>query len=126
MSTDSQERRDFSRIPFQAEAHVQAADGNRLMHCQVIDISLNGVLVEKSPNWHPTHDAPYEIELLLNHGSVIIQMQARVAHISEKSVGFACKFIDVDSITHLKRLVELNLGDESLLHRELSALIERH
>lgn len=126
MSTDNQERRDFSRIPFEAEAHVQAANANRLSHCRVIDISLNGVLVDKQPGWQPTIGDAYEVELLLNHGSVIIQMQARVAHIGDNSVGFACEFIDIDSITHLKRLVELNLGDERLLHRELSALFERH
>lgn len=126
MSTDSEERRDFSRIPFDAEAHVQAADGNRLMHCRVIDISLNGVLVDKRRDWRPTLNDPFEVELLLDNGAAVIQMQARVAHIGDESVGFACEFIDVDSITHLKRLVELNLGDEGLLHRELSALFERH
>jgi len=30
--------------------------------------------------------------------------------------------IDLDSISHLRRLVELNLGDEALLERELAAL----
>ncbi|NQD96622.1 PilZ domain-containing protein, partial [Pseudomonas sp. CrR25] len=29
-----------------------------------------------------------------------------------------------DSISHLRRLVELNLGDEALLERELTALGE--
>ena len=30
--------------------------------------------------------------------------------------------IDLESISHLRRLVELNLGDSSLLERELAAL----
>ena len=50
-------------------------------------------------------------------------MQTAVAHIDANSVGFICEHIDLDSISHLKRLVELNLGDEDLLHRELHALI---
>ena len=33
--------------------------------------------------------------------------------------------IELDSIVHLKRLVELNLGDESLLERELTELSQR-
>jgi hypothetical protein len=37
-----------------------------------------------------------------------------------------CNFIDVDSISHLKRMVELNLGDASLLNRELMLFIEKH
>jgi len=50
-------------------------------------------------------------------------MTASVAHIDPTRIGFICEHIDLDSITHLKRLVELNLGDEELLHRELSSLI---
>jgi len=33
-----------------------------------------------------------------------------------------CNAIDIDSVTHLRRLVELNLGDESQLHKEISQL----
>ena len=42
------------------------------------------------------------------------------------ALGFRCEHIDIDSMTHLKRLVELNLADEALLHRELSALSNTH
>ena len=38
------------------------------------------------------------------------------------SESFGQASIDLDSITHLRRLVELNLGDEKLLERELSHL----
>jgi hypothetical protein len=31
--------------------------------------------------------------------------------------------MEIDSITHLRRLVELNLGDEALLERELEQLL---
>lgn len=127
MSTGSHERRDFSRIPFAAEAHIQSADGHHQTDCQVIDISLNGVLIARQADWQPRINAVYEVELQLSDGALVIDMQqARIAHIGEQTVGFACELIDVDSITHLKRLVELNLGDEGLLHRELSALFERH
>jgi hypothetical protein len=34
-----------------------------------------------------------------------------------------CENIDIDSITHLRRLVDLNAGDASLLDREFSALL---
>ena len=34
------------------------------------------------------------------------------------------KHIDLDSISHLRRFVELNLGDEQELERELGALLE--
>jgi hypothetical protein len=49
-------------------------------------------------------------------------MDVTVAHCESEHVGFHCDHIDIDSITHLRRLVELNLGDPELLERELSAL----
>jgi hypothetical protein len=42
----------------------------------------------------------------------------------QELLGFVCQYIDLDSISHLRRLVELNLGDGSLLERELAALGE--
>ena len=50
-------------------------------------------------------------------------MDARVAHVGCGLLGVVCQLIDIDSATHLRRLVELNLGDPALLERELSALI---
>jgi len=35
-------------------------------------------------------------------------------------------FIDVDSASHLRRLLELNLGDSQLLEREYHELISPH
>ncbi len=34
----------------------------------------------------------------------------------------AISHIDIESIAHLRRLVELNVGDDSLLHRDLEHL----
>jgi hypothetical protein len=37
-------------------------------------------------------------------------------------VGLHCRHIDIESLAHLRRLIELNLGDPALLERELAAL----
>ena len=66
----------------------------------------------------------FQIDLLLENAQLVIKMSAAVAHIDIGSIGFICKNIDLESISHLKRLVELNLGDEALLHRELASLIQ--
>ena len=49
-------------------------------------------------------------------------MKVIVARIDHDHIGFYCKNIDFDSIVHLKRLMELNLGNAELVNRELSAL----
>ena len=45
-----------------------------------------------------------------------------IAHQDENILGLSCEKMDIDSVSHLKRLVELNLGDQDLLERELDSL----
>ena len=118
------ERRNFSRIPFHAQAHVHADKGELHLNCEVLDVSLNGILIVKPDGWRGQLTDNYKIDLVLENGQLVIKMSAAVAHIDGGSIGFICKNIDLDSISHLKRLVELNLGDEALLHRELASLIQ--
>ena len=118
------ERRNFSRIPFHAQAHVHADKGELHLNCEVLDVSLNGILIVKPDGWRGQLTDNYKIDLVLENAQLVIKMSAAVAHIDGGSIGFICKNIDLDSISHLKRLVELNLGDEALLHRELASLIQ--
>lgn len=120
----SDDRRYFSRIPFAADAHVVTAEGDMYLNCRVIDVSLNGLLMQRPLDWTASLGDRVMIDLLLDEAQIVIKMQAEVAHMDSASIGFHCQLIDLDSITHLKRLVELNLADEGLLHRELSALID--
>lgn len=114
-----EEQRRFTRIPFDAAA-VLARDG-REWRCELIDLSLKGALVEKPDDWNGAIGDDYALTLLLDE-ETHIRMDVSVAHIEEQHIGLACRDIDLDSITHLRRLVELNLGDAHLLERELMAL----
>lgn len=123
MSESKHSQRRFQRIPFSAQAHAHADKGELHLNCHVVDVSLNGLLIEKPAGWLGIISDEYQVDLLLNDADLVIKMQAEVAHVDNGTVGFHCELIDLDSITHLKRLVELNLGDEALLHRELAALL---
>ncbi len=52
----------------------------------------------------------------------VIRMEVSVSHIENGHVGCRCKHIDLDSVSHLRRPVELNIGDTDILNRELSEL----
>lgn len=118
-ATSQENQRRFTRIPFDAAA-VLARDGHA-WHCELIDLSLKGALVNKPDGWNGTVSETYQLTLLLDE-DIRICMDVSVAHIEEQQIGLACQDIDLDSITHLRRLVELNLGDSNLLERELLAL----
>lgn len=51
-----------------------------------------------------------------------IAMLVDVAHVEGLHAGLQCRSIDLDSVTHLRRLLAVNMGDAALLERELKAL----
>ncbi|MFN2308107.1 MAG: FHA domain-containing protein [Gammaproteobacteria bacterium] len=117
---DMQEnQRRFTRIPFDAEA-VLRSDADE-WPCEVIDLSLKGALIREPHGWAGKPGEHYRLSLMLDQDTRI-QMDVSVAHRENQHVGLFCQDIDLDSITHLRRLVELNLGDPDLLERELMAL----
>lgn len=117
----SPERRHFTRIHFQHQASLTAAVGCRKVDVQ--DISLKGVLVSAPAGWAIKVGSPCSLELPLDD-SVAVKMEGTLVHIENGTFGIRCDRIDLDSISHLRRLIELNLGDEEMLQRELSALIQ--
>lgn len=123
-NSSSDKRRKFSRIPFHAQAHIHAAEGDFHLNCDVLDVSLNGILIVEPAGWRGQLTDKYDIDLVLESAQLVIKMSATVAHINNGVIGFTLKNIGLESIGHLKRLVELNLGDEALLHRELASLLQ--
>lgn len=121
MNTEAeQNRRAFHRIFFDAPVVIHSND--KQINSQLIDISLNGALIRQPENWDCQTGTNVSIEIRLSEEEPVISMEARVAHIENERVGLQRIHVDMDSITHLRRLVELNLGDNELLHRDLSRL----
>jgi len=115
------ERRRNRRVLFDAPVILQTANGERYQTI-LIDISLKGVLTKIPGNWRAERDEPISLSIQLDHAAAVISMQCQIAHQEDDTIGFHCHRMDVESITHLRRLVELNLGDPQLLERELAAL----
>ena len=120
----SNERRRFRRITF--DALTRLYQGDLAWDTQLLDISLRGILV-KRPDQFEIADAsvPFEATIKLEDGEHTIIMSLELAHQGADQLGFKCDYIDLESITYLKRLIELNLGNHESLERELSALLER-
>lgn len=115
------ERRHFQRIHFDCQAFVKR-ESDSAAKVQLLDISLNGALVGKPAGWSAAVGS--EVRLLIELGSEDdeIRMDCTVAHLSNNCIGLHCTHMDIDSAAHLRRIVELNLGDPELLNRELTAL----
>ncbi|MCC6714465.1 MAG: PilZ domain-containing protein [Gammaproteobacteria bacterium] len=118
MSTGN--KRHFQRIPLQGE--VTITDPGTIAHARLVDLSLKGALTGRPSNWSPVVGADCRLAIRLEGAEAPVVMECRVAHVGEDHIGFACHHIDIDSITFLRRMVELNIGDPALLERELSSL----
>jgi len=119
MSSHSSDRRVFSRIQFDAWAELR--QGERHWRAPVVDLSLKGLLVREPEDWQIDSQLPVRAAIQLANQATI-QMSVRQRHNTQGQIGFECEFIDLDSISNLRRLVELNLGDPELLERQLGAL----
>ena len=113
------EHRRFSRISFPGRASLSTLGHH--YDTELLDISLNGALVRCPAAW-PQESTSVTLHLPLAEAEATIVMEATVVHHNEQQLGLHCEAIDLDSISHLKRLVQLNLADDALLERELSEL----
>ncbi|OUS71258.1 PilZ domain-containing protein [Pseudoalteromonas sp. A601] len=114
-------RRQYTRVLFSTPATLLIND--QKYNCELLDVSLNGVLISHPNGLKADKHQSAELAFTLPDSQVSIAMAVEISHIEPLHFGLHCTHIDIDSITHLKRLVELNLGDDALLHRELAMLI---
>lgn len=119
MTDLTDDKRHFHRIFYNADVTLSNESGSQ--SCQLVDISLKGCLLRFKAPWVESLEDIFTLNLQLSD-EVSINMQVSVAHIVGNDAGFKCEHIDIDSISQLRRLVELNLGDSDILERDLLAL----
>lgn len=109
------ERRSHGRTPFTAEVFMQS--GHQEWSCNLLDISLKGMLVEPPENLDIDTNNPCAIALFLSDE---VSIHARVAIIRSENGNWGLKLlqIDVDSLQHLRRLIESNTKNPAMLMRE--------
>ena len=118
------ERRRFFRVVFSTPAEL--AQGEQIWHTRLLDLSLQGALVEQPLDWPEQNAGCYELSFSLADSDIRISMEVEPTHKAQNRLGFYCHHIDIDSVSHLKRLIELNVGNADMLQRELVHLLEDH
>lgn len=118
----ARERRQYSRVEFDAD--VTLTQEGQTYCAELVDISLNGILVAIPGVYQIRTDKPCAIEVTLS-ADTVIKMQAALVHSSSKYLGFHCTSIDMESIVFLRRLIEVNLDDPAASERVLSELLRR-
>jgi hypothetical protein len=122
------EKRRFQRIPFDAKVRLTLTDADREPIIGVLqDISLKGALIAISESYPPLNVGDSgELAIVPDQGDFEITLTVDIAYVlsSKHHYGLNIMSFDVESAGHLRRLVEVNLGDEQSLQRELSNLVD--
>ena len=113
------ERRHYKRIPFIAEVILR--QGEHQWQCRLMDISLKGILIEHLEGELSNPKGIFDVSLVLSE-EVVINMQANISHCSEGHCGLVWQNIELEGLTHLRRLLELNMSDPEEINRELAEL----
>ncbi len=118
------ERRRFFRAGYLKPAQLQ--QGDQIWKTTLLDLSLQGALLKRPENWNAQAHGLFMLTFTLDDSDIQISMEVEPTHLDDNRLGVYCHHIDIDSVSHLRRLIELNVGDSELLLRELAHLIEDH
>lgn len=113
----SDNRRNFSRVQFKSTAFVNV-EGNR-NQVELLDISLKGALVSCDADMNVQKEDNCSFELRLSDSDIMMTISAQVVYKREASLGLKFDNIDLESMIHLRRLVELNVGNPDQIQKEL-------
>ncbi|CAH6796796.1 Cyclic diguanosine monophosphate-binding protein [Vibrio chagasii] len=116
------ERRQFSRVIYQVPTEISQGQVN--VSGSVQDLSLHGLLIQCEELQQLNQDNPVHVSFKLTNSDINIQLEATIVSTINTSMRLRIEHLDIDSISHLKRLVELNVGDDDLLYREIEHLTD--
>lgn len=120
---EQQGRRHFHRVTFEGVAFL-TFDSPDEMRVELVDLSLQGVLVRTPTQLAPRRMGDYGYLRVPLDAENNILVMVQVVRMDGRDLGLRVTQMDLESAQHLRRLVELNLGDETLLSRDLAALME--
>ncbi len=114
------EHRRFNRADFHTNGYF-TIDGKDI-NFKIINISLNGILLEPESQEEIDHNTVVSLSVKLSSTDIEIKTKAKLQHKENKHLGFRFEEIDVESMIHLRRLVELNSDNADQIANELSFL----
>lgn len=113
------DQRRFLRVPLEGEARL--AFSGESQPVELVDLSLRGALVEAERILPAPVDSKCELTLVLDEDGPTIPIQCRVSHHQGRRLGIEFVRVDVDAMQHIRRLLELNAGDEDISLERLAS-----
>ncbi len=116
----SVDNRKFYRADFKTHGYVLLDSGEQIPF-ELVNISLKGILVVVSDSRLKKGET-YKLKIRLASSDIEIDTTSVLVHEEKEEKGFFFREIDLDSMIHLRRLLELNTPSEGEIEKELSFL----
>ncbi len=116
-------RRNFSRVKFDSKVFINC--GKLSIEAQLADISLKGALVNPNDRIEIDEGDKCIFEFHLNDSDVVLKIDSLLVYDENNHLGLKFDNIDLESMIHLRRLVELNVGDPDQIQKELFFLVSQ-
>lgn len=113
--------RHFQRVRYDVAAVLEIEDV--AIDSRLVDLSLKGALVEIDEADLLSIGQQGRLSFSLGDEGHEISMDVEIAHQQDRMLGVHCLQIDLDSATHLRRILELYTGDSQIVEREIGAML---
>ena len=115
------EHRLFHRIRFVAKTDIEIS--GKSWEAALVDISLKGALVTFPHGLHPETGLPCRLTIHLDESDIRLVISGEIIHTHDDLTGIKFTLIDLDSMIHLRRLLEINTAEPEQVRNELNLLI---
>ena len=118
------EQRTYRRIPFRTEAEINIDDTRH--HCVLVDLALQGALFRAEQDLPLEIGKRCQITIVLPSSDLTMEFTGELIHQRGQFFGFL--FISEDAVTmgHLRRLLELNFGNDEDVDQEFFHWLKQH
>lgn len=115
--------RNFERVKYDVAATLEI--NGRRFESRLVDLSLKGALLQVANPENLLSGDQGSLNFSLGDDAYQLSMDVEIAHKESETLGVHCLQIDLDSATHLRRILELYTGDSRIVERELWAMLSR-
>jgi len=114
----TQDRRRYSRVAFPTAAYLQPEAASRC-EATLLDLSLRGALLAPATDPGLMVGASCRIGFALPGSTIELDFEAEVVRVDAGGVGVRFTAVDLETMTHLRALLEYNTGDPERVREEL-------
>jgi len=116
------EKRRFSRVKCAEKCIVET--GSKTVEGWLQDISLKGALVKHSGDISIERGDKWKLFFQLNHSDIVLQFDVQVVHCWDNLAGVKFIEMDLDTMIHLRSLMEARTVNPEQVRYELAFLRE--